>query len=67
MPEPTSPYDELIKTNEAYHEAVAEIFEDNVLPVEVKCKFGAYHNNLFQLMQQARDLIKPYYAPEPEE
>ena len=63
MPE-SNPFDELTKANEDYHEAVDEIFEDNTLPVEVKSKFGAYHNNLFQLMKEAKELIKPYYKPE---
>jgi len=50
-----SPFDNLKSANEDYHTAVNEIFEDNVLSVEVKAKFGAFHNNIFQLMKQAQD------------
>jgi len=54
-------FEQLIKANDDYHEAFDEILMDEVLPSEVKAKFGAFHNNIFQLMAQARELIQPYY------
>jgi len=54
-------FEQLVKANDDYHEAFDEILMDEVLPSEVKAKFGAFHNNIFQLMTQARQLIQPYY------
>lgn len=64
-----SKFDDLKAANLTYHIAVDEIFKESApIPVdelaEVKAKFGAYHNNIFQLMAQAQTLLKPYYEGE---
>ena len=60
-------FEQLIKANDDYHEAFDEILMDEVLPSAIKAKFGAFHNNIFQLMGEARNLIGPYYGIEPPE
>lgn len=62
-----NPYEKLTKANDDYHEAFDEILMDEVLPSEVKAKFGSFHNNIFKLMNEARNLIGPYYGIEPPE
>lgn len=64
-----TPFDELREANDAYHAAANEIMEANAdtfgVPVgemmEVKAKFGAYHNSIFQLMKEAQALLEPYF------
>jgi len=64
----STPFEDLTKANWDYHEAVNEIFQDNTfidnieLRAEVKAKFGAFHNDIFQLMKEASDLIAEYYV-----
>jgi len=53
-----TPYEQLIKANDDYHEAVGEIFLSEDISVEVKAKFGAFHNNIFQLMTEAQTLFE---------
>ena len=54
-------FEQLTKANDNYHEAFDNILMDEVLSSEIKAKFGAFHNNIFQLMAEARNLIAPYY------
>lgn len=56
-----NPYQKLIQANDDYHKAFNEVLMDDVLSSDVKAKFGAFHNNIFQLMKEAHDLIVPYY------
>ena len=65
-----TPLEELKEANDAYHAAANEVMEANAdafgVPIVemmgVKAKFGAYHNNIFQLMKQAQDVIGPYFG-----
>ena len=56
-----NPFEQLVKANEDYHEAFDEILKGEVLSSEVKAKFGAFHNNIFQLMKEAQKIIRSYY------
>jgi len=61
MSDERTPFQKLVDANDNYHEAFNEVLLDEVLPTEVKAKFGAFHNNIFQLMTEARKLIAPFY------
>ena len=67
-----SVFQELKTANENYHTAANEIFETNLAAfvsqigemsaekmTEIKAKFGAFHNNIFQLMREAQTLFEP--------
>ena len=62
-----TPFDELKEANAAYHAAVNNILciEVPSMPIDrltnVKAKFGALHNNIFQLMTEAQTLLEPYF------
>ena len=60
-------YEELVAANAAYHVAVNNILciEVPSMPIDeltnIKAKFGAFHNNIFQLMREAQGLLEPYF------
>jgi len=62
-----TPHEKLIKANGDYHEAVDEILSDDELGegmeqrAEIKAKFGAITDAVFNMMKQADELIAPYY------
>ena len=63
-----NPLDDLRTANSNYHTAVDAIFTI-VAPgipidelVNVKAKFGSFHNNIFQLMTQAQEILVPYFG-----
>ena len=68
----SNPLDELKEANESYHQAANEVMEANAgafgvsveKMMEVKAKFGAYHNNIFQLMREAQVILEPYFGSE---
>lgn len=63
-----NPLDDLRQANNDYHEAADVIFcfEFKGLNADeagkLKAKFGALHNNIYQLMTEAQELIKPYFT-----
>lgn len=69
-----NPLDELKRKNDEYHAAANEVMEANVEAfgvsveemMEIKAKFGAYHNNIFQLMDKAQGLLILYFGSEEE-
>lgn len=60
-------YEKLVRTNSDYHEAVDTIFLQDFPELSedakgtLKAKFGAFHNNIYQQMKEAQDLIQPYF------
>ena len=62
-----TPFEKLTKANGDYHEAVEEIFKDEDIDpdtekrAEIKAKFGSIVNAVFNMMEQANDVITPYY------
>ena len=57
----TTPYEDLAKANDDYHEAVGEILADETVPIEGRAKFGAITDAVFNMMAQANEQIKSYY------
>ena len=64
-----NPLDELKAANDAYHAAANEVMEANAEAfgtsvkkmMEVKAKFGYFHDNIFALMHQAQTILEPYF------
>lgn len=56
-----TPYENLVKANDDYHEAVGEILADDSVPVEDRAKFGAITDAVFNMMKQANDSIAEHY------
>ena len=63
----TTPYEDLVKSNHDYHEAIDEILCDDItitdmeLRVEVKTSFAVQVAQVFHHMEMANNIIKPHY------
>ena len=57
--------EKLRKSNDKYHEAVNEIFEDKV-PVATKASFAAMVHRVFEDMKRADEVITKHYEPKEE-
>lgn len=64
----SNPLNDLIQANDDYHEKADVIFcfDFEGLSTDeagkLKAKFGAFHNNIYQQMKEAQELIKEYFT-----
>ncbi len=56
-----TPIENLMKSNDEYHEAFNEILMGEEVPVEVKAEFGSIGDSIFAMMHRAHTLVEKYY------
>ena len=54
----------LKKANDDYHEVVADILNDEDVPVGLKVSFASIVSRVFSNMNEAHELIKEHYEPQ---
>jgi coproporphyrinogen III oxidase len=57
---PSTPIEDLMKSNDDFHESADEIMKCEEVPVEVKAKFGSLCDSIFAMMHKAHTLVEEY-------